>query len=88
MMVAIGGSIYRQNREGDYSFLHAVHDHALHLFGEQMLEAEEKKPLNEMHPALQWMDQASREEEIRFGDVEKSLQEPIVGSVALTISLK
>jgi hypothetical protein len=56
MMVAIGGSIYRQTCEGDYTFLHAIHDHALHLFGEPMLEAEEKKPLNERHPALQWMD--------------------------------
>lgn len=56
MMVGIGNALYRQTREGDYTFLHAIHDHALHLFGEPMLEAEEKKPLNERHPALQWME--------------------------------
>lgn len=56
MVVAIGGSIYRQTREGDYTFLHAIHDHALHMFGEPMIEAEEKKPLNKRHPALQWME--------------------------------
>lgn len=55
MMVAIGNSIYGQTREGDYTFLDAIHDHALHLFGEPMLEAEEKKPFNDRHPALQWM---------------------------------
>lgn len=56
MMVAIGGSIYQQTREGENTFLHAIHSHALHLFGESMLEAEEKKPLNDRHPALQWME--------------------------------
>ena len=56
MVVAIGNAIYRQTREGNYTFLDAIHDHALHLFGETMLEAEEKKPLNERHPALQWME--------------------------------
>ncbi|GAA5164133.1 hypothetical protein GCM10025770_17460 [Viridibacterium curvum] len=55
MMVAIGGGLYQQTREGIYTFLDAIHDHALHFFGEPMLEAEERKPLNERHPALQWM---------------------------------
>ena len=55
MMVAIGGSLYQQTREGDYTFLHAIHDHALHFFGVPMLEAEEAKPIDERHPALQWM---------------------------------
>ena len=55
MMVAIGGSIYQQTREGTYSFLDAVHDHALILFGDSMLDAEDKRPLDERHTALQWM---------------------------------
>lgn len=55
MMVAIGGSIYQQTREGEYTFLDAIHDHALHFFGEPMLESEEKLPLDKRHPALQWM---------------------------------
>jgi hypothetical protein len=55
MLVAIGGAIYQQTRDGNYTFLDAIHDHALQLFGEPRLELEEKKPLNERHPALQWM---------------------------------
>jgi hypothetical protein len=55
MMVAVGNALYRQTREGDYTFLHAIHDHALHLFGVPMLEAEEKKPLDGRHPALEWL---------------------------------
>jgi hypothetical protein len=55
MMVAIGGSIYRQSWDGEYTFMHAIHDHALEFFGVPMLEAEEKKPLDLRHPALQWM---------------------------------
>ena len=55
MMVAIGGSLYQLTREGEYSFLDAIHDHALDFFGLAMLEAEESKPLDERLPALQWM---------------------------------
>jgi hypothetical protein len=55
MMVAIGGSLYQQTREGSYTFLDAIHDHALHFFGEPMLQAEEVKPIDEQHLALQWM---------------------------------
>lgn len=55
MMVAIGGSLYQQTREGSYTFLDAIHDHALHFFGVPMLEAEESKPMDARHPALQWM---------------------------------
>jgi hypothetical protein len=55
MMVAIGSTIYQQAQEGEYNFLNAIHDHALHLFGDDMLAAEEAKPLDERHPALQWM---------------------------------
>lgn len=55
MMVAIGGDLYLQTRDGPYNFLHAIHDHALQFFGESMLEAEEKKLFEHRHPALQWM---------------------------------
>jgi len=55
MTFAIGSCIYSQSGESDYTFLNAIHDHALNLFGLPMLEAEEKKPFDERHPALQWM---------------------------------
>jgi len=55
VMIAIGSSLYQQSRDGDYTFLDAIHDHALQFFGVQMLEAEEEKPLDERHPAPQWM---------------------------------
>ena len=54
-VTAIGSSLYKQTRPGDYTFLHAVHDHALLFFGETYLEEQEKKPLHLRHPALQWM---------------------------------
>ena len=55
-LVVIGGSIYKQTRPGEYTFLHAIHDHALEFFGTSMLEAEEQKPFEQRHPALQWME--------------------------------
>lgn len=55
MMIAIGGSLYQQTWVGPYTYLHAIHDHALHFFGEPMLISEEQKPLEQRHPALQWM---------------------------------
>lgn len=53
--IAIGGTIYKQSRPGNYTYLHAIHDHALEFFGIPMLEAEEQKPFEQRHPALQWM---------------------------------
>ncbi len=54
-LVAVGGNIYAQTREGPYEFTNAIHDHALMLFGDDFLAAEEAKPLAERHPAIQWM---------------------------------
>ena len=54
-ITAIGGALYKQTRPGDYTFLHAVHDHALLFFGVAYLEEQEKMPLHSRHPALQWM---------------------------------
>jgi hypothetical protein len=54
-MIVIGGSIYKQTQEGLYSFVNVLHDCGLDLFGVPYLEAEEAKPLEERHPALQWM---------------------------------
>lgn len=51
----VGGSIYKQTRPGDYTFLHLVHDYALLFFGEDYLVEQEKIPLQSRHPALQWM---------------------------------
>lgn len=54
-MVAIGGKIYRQVQENPYGFINVIHDHALMMFGEKFLESEEKNPIADRHPALQWM---------------------------------
>lgn len=54
-MIVIGGSIYKQTQEGSYSFGNVVHDCGLEFFGIPYLEDEERKPLQERHPALQWM---------------------------------
>ncbi|MGU7770552.1 hypothetical protein ACV229_10275, partial [Burkholderia sp. MR1-5-21] len=54
-IVAVGGSLYRQVQDDPYDFTNVIHDHALLFFGEPFLEAEEKKPLAQRHPAMQWM---------------------------------
>jgi hypothetical protein len=54
-LFVVGGEIYRQERESEFTFLQAIHDHALRFFGVPMLESEEAKPLDHRHPALQWM---------------------------------
>lgn len=55
MWSVIGGAIYRQTAEGEYNFINVIHDHGLNLFGIPRLEAEEEKPFEARHPALQWM---------------------------------
>lgn len=54
-LIVIGGSIYKQTREGPYTFLHAVHDTGLDFFGVPYMEVEEAKPFEQRHPAIQWM---------------------------------
>lgn len=54
-MIVIGGSIYQQTQEGHYDFMNVVHDCGLECFGVPYLEAEERKSMQERHPALQWM---------------------------------
>ena len=49
------GGIYRQTQEGPYNFVNSLHDHTLHFFGIAYLEEQEKKPLNQRNPAIQWM---------------------------------
>lgn len=51
----VGNTIYKQTRDGEYTFLHMIHDHALLFFGVDYLEKEERKPIENRHPALQWM---------------------------------
>lgn len=53
--MAFDGGIYKQEQEGPYNFLNAIHDHALHFFGNEMLDAEEAKDFALRHPAIQWM---------------------------------
>lgn len=52
---AFDGAIYQQTQEGSYNFLNALHDHALHFFGDEVLLLEESKPVEDRHPALRWM---------------------------------
>jgi hypothetical protein len=54
-MIVIGGSIYKQTRDGPYNFMNAIHDNGLEFFGIPYMEVEEAKPFEERHPALQWM---------------------------------
>ena len=54
-LVRIGNVIFRQEEEGPYNFANAIHDYALWFFGEDRLHAEEAKPFEERHPAIQWM---------------------------------
>jgi len=54
-MTVIGGAIYKQTQEGSYSFGNQIHDCGLEVFGVPYLEEQERRPLQERHPALQWM---------------------------------
>ena len=54
-MIVIGGAIYKQTQEGPYGFMNVVHDCGLEAFGVPFLEEQERKPMQERHPALQWM---------------------------------
>lgn len=53
--IAIGGSIYKQTKEGGYNFVNALHDHALSFFGTEFVDAQGAKPFSERHPAMQWL---------------------------------
>lgn len=44
-----------QTQEGPYNFMNAIHDHALHFFGSDYLDKEEKKPFDQRNTAVQWM---------------------------------
>lgn len=55
LVIAIGSSIYKQTREGRYRFADITNDCALELFGEAVLIEQEKLPLDQRHPALQWL---------------------------------
>jgi hypothetical protein len=54
-MIVVGGSIYKQTRDGPYTFMNAIHDCGLEFFGLAFLKAEEEKPFALRHPAIQWM---------------------------------
>ena len=54
-IVVIGGAIYKQTQEGPYGFMNVCHDAGLEVFGIPYLEEQEERPLQERHPALQWM---------------------------------
>ncbi|MGH8596677.1 MAG: hypothetical protein ACREXT_08475, partial [Gammaproteobacteria bacterium] len=52
---AIGGSIYRQARDGPYGLIDAIHDHAMAFFGEAFIDAEALKAIADRHPAVHWL---------------------------------
>lgn len=54
-MIVIGGAIYKQTQERPYGLMNVVHDCGLEVFGIPYLEEQERRPLQERHPALQWM---------------------------------
>jgi SEC-C motif-containing protein len=54
-LVFIGEAIYKQTRDGPYTFMHAIHDSALEFFGIAYMEVEQAKPFEQRHPAIQWM---------------------------------
>ena len=65
-MMAIGGSIYRQTKEGGYNFVNAIHDHALSFFGPELVAEQTAIPFERMHPAMQWLDMVvARDEKLR-----------------------
>lgn len=55
LVIAIGGTIYKQTREGEYRFADIINDCALELFGEPLLIEQEMLPLEQRYPALQWL---------------------------------
>ncbi|MEX2615918.1 MAG: SEC-C domain-containing protein [Alphaproteobacteria bacterium] len=54
-IVTIGNQIFQQINPGPYNFVNAIIDCALHVFGDIFLEAEENKPFEDRHPAIQWL---------------------------------
>ena len=54
-MIAIGDSIYKQTKEGEYNFVNALYDHALEFFGDEFIDEEVAKPFAQRHPAMQWL---------------------------------
>ncbi|PCK00087.1 MAG: hypothetical protein COA45_04195 [Zetaproteobacteria bacterium] len=54
-IVAIGNQLFRQTNPGPYNFVNAIIDYALYIFGDDYLEAEENKPFEDRHPAIQWL---------------------------------
>ena len=54
-MIVIGGAIYKQTQDGEYGVVNVAHDCGLEIFGVPFLEQQERIPMHERHPALQWM---------------------------------
>lgn len=50
------GGVYCQTQEGLYNFLNVIHDHALHFYGIDYIEKEERKPPEQRNTAIQWME--------------------------------
>jgi hypothetical protein len=55
-LMAIGSRIYKQTQDGPYNFVNALHDHAVHFFGDELLDLEEGKPLADRLPPLIWLE--------------------------------
>jgi hypothetical protein len=80
--ILVGGEIYRQMQDGPYGFMNAIHDHALHIFGDSYLIEQDVKPFNERHPAIQWMHAyvEHREKRIQEGILETEVEQTGAGA--------
>ena len=63
MVIAIGGTIARQVRDGPYDYRNVYVDTALDLFGQERVESEMAKDASERHPAVQFLSEALAQQE-------------------------
>jgi hypothetical protein len=77
------GGVYCQTQEGLYTFLNVIHDHALHFFGIDYIEKEERKPPEQRNTAIQWMESyVDHVEELKRQEGESEEYDPVGVSAA------
>jgi hypothetical protein len=86
LVIAIGTTIYKQTREGQYRFADVTNDCALELFGVPLLEEQEKLPLEQRHPALQWLYTAAAYDE-RQAKIAPEAPHKTIGAAAAWLRL-
>jgi hypothetical protein len=88
--IPVSGEIYQQVQDGPYGFMNAIHDHALHTFGDPYLTEQDVKPFNERHPAIQWMHAyvEHREKQIQEGILETEVEKTGAGAAWFRFALR